>query len=226
MTELNRRTLIGTGLSLPLLGLPGCTTLEPRFDFDAAARRLIAASSQRAFTRLVPEGGFYHHDIARVLVPAELGGSGAAGLLSPLLASPEVQANLLRIVNVAASDATRAAVPVVYDAIRTIKIGDPVAVIRGGPTAATDYLHRALGNRVYDAIHPQIGLALRRRDDGTLARALQAAEGYGWERLQRDIAFYSQEGIYRAIAFEEAAMRRDPALTGDRYLMRIFKPLR
>ncbi len=40
----------------------------------------------------------------------------------------------------AASRAAEAAAPIVYDAIRNMSFADAVALVRGGPTAATDFL--------------------------------------------------------------------------------------
>jgi hypothetical protein len=222
---LTRRSLIGAGLTLPLLALPGCANFISAYRYDSALRRLLAYASQRAFASLLRDRGFYQDQVAQVTLPAQLGGSGAVIQLAPLLQTPAMQDNLLRLVNAAATDAARYAAPLVTQAIRGIDVRRAVKVIRGGPTAATDFLHRSMGNAVYDAMLPAVGNALRAQDNGTLTRALQAAGNFGFAALQHDVAYKASEGIYRAIGREEAAIRVNPASTDDDLLKAIFKPL-
>ncbi len=54
-STLTRRSLIGAGLALPLLTLPGCAAGIGGFSLEGAIRRLLTVSSQRAFAQLVQE---------------------------------------------------------------------------------------------------------------------------------------------------------------------------
>jgi hypothetical protein len=138
-----------------------------------------------------------------------------ANALSGLLGVGLVQDRLLRLVNNAASQAAEAAAPVVYDTIRTMTVADAVSLVRGGPTAATDYLQRSMGNAIVDTIFPGVGNALRVLDNGIVSRALQVATGIDFAGLQSHVAARSAEAIYRAIGREEAAIRANPSSVGD-----------
>jgi hypothetical protein len=213
---LSRRRLIAAGLALPLAGLAGCVT---RFGdvpgLEDAVRRLLTLSSQRAFARLAVENGFFADELARVDLPSQLGGSAFTRAFAVLLGSAQVQDRLLRLVNEAAVEGARAAAPVVYEATRGMSIADAVAIVRGGPTSATDYLQRELGEGLFNAMYRPVGGFLRMADEGLVTRALRIATGIDFPGLQADVTRKAALGLYRAIGREEAAIRANPGAAGD-----------
>ena len=217
--SLDRRRLLAAGLALPLIALPGCASVGA-YLFEDAIRRLLTLSSQRAFARLLQENGFFEDELARVPLPPQLEGAGA--LASALLRTPLIQRQLLQLMNRAAADAAEAAAPLVYDAIRGMSLADAAALVRGGPTAATDLLERSMGDAIVDAMFPDVGRALRTFDDGLVDRVVQAATGIDFAGLQRHVAAGAARGIYRAIGREEAAIRADPRGSGDPVIASVF----
>lgn len=225
--SLSRRGLIAAGLALPLLGLTGCATrLGDLLDLEGAIRRLLTLSSQRAFARLLADEAFFRDDLARIELPPQLGGSQITRALAIALGTRAVQERLLRVVNEAAAEGAERAAPVVYDSIRDMPIADAVSIVRGGPTAATDHLARSVGERIFDAIFPEVGEALRLAENGVVQRVLQVATGINFAGLQADVTRKTAAAIYRAIGREEAAIRADPQATGDPVLAGLFRALR
>ena len=219
---LTRRALIGAGLSLPLLTLPGCATGLGGFGLEDAIRRLLTISSQRAFANLLQENGFFADELTRIPVPPQLGGSGVTNALAGLLGVGMVQDRLVRLVNRAAVNAAAAAAPVVYDSIRSMSITDAVGIVRGGPTEATGYLQRTMGNSILNALFPGVGNALRVLDNGILSRAVQAASGISFAGLQQHVATNAADAIYRAIGGEEASIRANPGSLNDPVVAGVF----
>jgi hypothetical protein len=217
--SLTRRNLLAAGCMIPLFALPGCASLGG-FGFEDALRRLLTLSSQRAFARLLRENGFFEDELARVPLPPQLSGAGA--LASALLRTPLVQNQLLQLMNRAAANAADVAAPIVYDSIRNMSFADAVNLVRGGPTAATDFLQRAMGDAIIDAMFPGVGNALRMFDNGLVNRVVQAATGIDFAGLQRHVTSAAANGIYRAIGREEAAIRANPRETGDPVLIGVF----
>lgn len=213
--SLSRRSLLVAGCALPLLALPGCATL-PGFGMVDALRRLLTMSSQRAFARLLDENGFFADDLARIGLPE------AGPIAAALVRVPFVRDQMVRLMNRAASNAAEAAAPVIYDEIRTMSFGDAMSLVRGGPTAATDFLERAMGNAIVDAMFPGVGRALRALDNGVLNQLLRSATGIDFQALQRHVSESAARGIYRAIGREEAAIRANPRETGDPLLIGVF----
>jgi hypothetical protein len=225
--ELARRRLIAAGLVLPLLALPGCATrLGDLVDLEPAIRRLLTLSSQRAFARLLADEGFFRDDLARIQPPPQLGGSSVTAALAVALGTRAVQDRLLRVVNKAAEEGAERAAPVVYDSIRDMTITDALSIVRGGPTAATDYFAQAMGERIFDAIFPGVGEALRLAENGVIQRVLQIATGINFPGLQADVTRKTSTAIYRAMGREEAAIRADPNAAGDPLLAGMFRVLR
>jgi hypothetical protein len=226
---LSRRRILAAGLTVPLLALPGCATTLGDLGgvgLENAIRRLLTLSSQRAFNSLLTQEGFFQDDLARVTLPPQLGGSGVTRALAVLLGTGAVQERLLRIVNRAAVQGAEAAAPVIYDSIRDMTITDALAIARGGPTAATDYLAGSIGDRIFDVMFPQVGSALSALENGTIQRVLGVATGIDFSGLQADVARKASAGIWRAVGREEAAIRANPQSTGDPVLTGMFGLLR
>ena len=223
---LTRRRLIVAGCTLPLLALPGCATkLGDLFNLEDAVRRLLTISSQRAFARLLTDEGFFADELTRVELPSQLGGSRIASTLAVALGTRAVQDQLLRAVNRAAAQAADAAAPVVYESIRGMSITNALAIVRGGPLAATDYLQRSMGDAIVNAMFPEVGQALRVADSGLVSRALRFATGIDFAGLQADVSRKAANSIYRAIGREEAAIRANPQSAGDPVLAGVFRVL-
>ena len=223
----SRRSLVAAGLVLPLLTLPGCITrLGDVPDLEPAIRRLLTLSSQRAFARLLTDEGFFRDDVARIQPPPQLGGRAVTAALAVALGTRAVQDRLLRVVNQAAREGAERAAPIVYDSIRDMSIADALSIARGGPTAATDYLAQSMGERIFDAIFPGVGEALRLAENGVIQRVLEFATGINFPGLQADVTRKTAAALYRAIGREEAAIRADPGSAGDPALAAMFGVLR
>jgi hypothetical protein len=218
---MSRRTLLATAALAPLVVLPGCATTG-QFDLTEAIRRLLGLSAQRAFATLVRENGFFESDIARISLPDALGGARASSILAAVLRSEAFRSRLTQQVNRAAERGAELAAPVVTDAIRTMSVGDVLAVVRGGPSAATGLLQGALGDRLIETMLPGVGNGLKLFDSGVVTEALRLVSGIDFAGLRADVARKASDGIYRAIGREEAAIRANPAGTGDPLITAVF----
>lgn len=214
-----RRLIIGAALA-PMLLLPGCATTGGRLSLVEAIRRLLTLSSQRAFAQLLQPGGFYDSSVARIALPGAL--AGGSGVVGQLIASNAARDRLTRIVNSVAERGAERAAPVIADAITTISIADALAIVRGGPMAATMLLEGAMGNGLVGVMFPAVDDALRLVSDDLFSRVLRAATGVDVGGIARDVTDNANRGIWRAIGLQEAAIRADPQTTGDPLLTAVF----
>jgi hypothetical protein len=129
---------------------------------------------------------------------------------------------LTRQVNIAAERGAERAAPLVADAIRTVSIADAAAIVRGGPTAATDLLEAAMGRSLVGAMFPGIDEGLRLADNAVVTEALRVATGIDFRGLVQDVSDRTHDAIYRAIGQEEAAIRANPRETGSPLLSAVF----
>ena len=110
----------------------------------------------------------------------------------------------------------------VTDAIQIIGIENAVALVRGGPDAASLYLRQEVGTALLDAVVPELGEALRVSRDPLLGEALIALTGVdvagGADRFVRQI----DDAIWGEIGREEAAIRANPEATRDPVLIGVF----
>ncbi len=222
MIVINRRALVVSAALAPLLAIPGCAGTDRGFSLVEAIRRLLSIASQRAFASLLQENGFFDSQVARIAVPDQLGGATATGILSLVLKSDAFRNRLARQVNRAAEKGAALAAPIVTDAISTLSVSDALAVVRGGPTAATDLLSNTLGNRLVETMLPGIGDGLKLFDSGVVQEALRQTTGIDFAGLRDDVTRKATTGIYRALGREETAIRADPQATGDPLLIGVF----
>ncbi len=222
-TAFSRRRLLGTALLIPLAGLAGCATPLGSYGVEEGVRRLLTLSSQRAFERLIRPGGFYDDQLTRLTLP-ETGGRN--DVLTALLRTNAVRGRIAMALNDVAVDAADRATPVVLDAIRSMSFADALAVLRGGPTAATDLLARETRGAVFEAMFPAFSDGLRSDATEILSAIVAARTGIDYTALARSAADQAAAAIFRAIGREEAAIRADPRRTGDPVLTALLTGVR
>jgi hypothetical protein len=215
-----RSLLAGAAGGATLLLLPGCTTMGGGFSMVEAVRRLLLLASENAFARLTAPGGFWDEQVARIGLGNVLGSRG--DVLSRILTSALVKDRLEERFATFAIDASFRAAPVVTDAIRVIGFENAIALVRGGPDAASGYLRQEVGTALLDAVVPELGDAIRLSRDPLIGEALGALTGVDVagvaDRLGREV----DNAIWGEIAREEAAIRADPQSTRDPLLIGVF----
>lgn len=216
---MDRRRMVAM---LALMPLAACATPLGRYTVEDAVRRLLQLSSERAFARLTAPGGFYDDQLTRI-APPDLGGGRGGAVLSALLRTNAVRNQVARALNDVAVDLADGAAPIVMDAVRRMTLADAVAVLRGGPTAATDLLASQARGSVVEALVPGMSRALRSDLFEMLSAALSASGGRDYVALADSVSGQIGDSIFRAIGREEAEIRRDPRATGDPVLMALLR---
>lgn len=205
---------LGLTAALPL---GGCASGFGGFSFVDAVRRLLTLSSTAALDRLIAPGGFYDSQIARLALPDAFGSRG--GVLANILTGVVFRDRLQRALNDVARDGARRAAPVVADTIRTVGFANAVALIRGGPTAATSFLRQEMAGRLIDVMFPAIGDAMRVAGDPVVGQAIATLSGVDIGGIARDLSVQADNAIWGEMGAEESAIRADPRRTNDPLLI-------
>jgi hypothetical protein len=224
MTEFlapTRRSLIaGFAGAGALALLPGCASTGPVFSMEEAVRRLLLLAADNAFARLTEPGGFWDEQVARIGLDQFMGARG--NTLSRILTSQLFKDRLEERFASFAIDASFRAAPVVTDAVRVIGFANAIELVRGGPSAASDFLRLELGTALIDAMVPELGEAIRLAEDPLVGEALGALTGVRVGEIAARIGREVDDAIWGEIAREEAAIRADPGATRDPVLIGVF----
>ena len=214
-----RKFVFGSLAAATALTLPGCASYGG-ISFTEAIRRLLLASSEQAFVRMTAPGGFWDQQVAQLGLENFFGTRG--NVLANILTSALFKSRLEGVVADIAVDASYRAAPIVADTVRTIGFANAVALIRGGPTAASTFLRQEMGERLVLAMLPEIGDAIRIAEDPLMGQLLSGLTGVDFSAMTRNFAAEVDEVIWGEIAREEAAIRADPAATRDPVLIGVF----
>ena len=200
--------------------LPGCASTGPVFSMEEAVRRLLLLAADNAFARLTEPGGFWDEQVARIGLDQFMGARG--NTLSRILTSQLFKDRLEERFASFAIGASFRAAPVVTDAVRVIGFANALDLVRGGPSAASDFLRLELGTALIDAMVPELGEAIRLAEDPLVGEALGALTGVRVGEVAARIGREVDDAIWGEIAREEAAIRRDPGATRDPVLIGVF----
>ncbi|QZH75671.1 MAG: DUF4197 domain-containing protein [Erythrobacter sp.] len=218
-TSNRRRFIAGLGASGALLALPACESMGG-YSLVDAVRRLLYLSSERAFARLVAPGGFWDEQVAAIGLQNLLGARG--GVVSTILTSALFRDRLQdAFADIAIQGAERAA-PIVTDAVRVIGIQNAVALINGGPTAATGFLRDSMGTTLIEAMVPELGQAMRIAQEPLVGELLAGLTGIDVSGVAQNISRSVDNAIWREMGVEESAIRANPRSTNDPLLIGVL----
>lgn len=216
----NRRNLLaGAAGAGALLLLPGCATTGG-FSLVEAVRRMLLLATENAFAHLTAPGGFWDEQVAQLGLANVLGTRG--DVLSRILTSQLFKDRLEERFATFAIDASFRAAPVVTDAIRVIGFDNAIALVRGGPDAASLYLRQEVGGALLDAVVPELGEAMRLSRDPLVGQALSALTGVDVAGVADRFGRQIDDAIWGEIGREEAAIRANPEATRDPVLIGVF----
>ena len=221
-TPIARRTFIAGAAATGVLALPGCASLGQLSLVDAI-RRVLERSTRGALARLVAPGGFYDNELARVDLPEIFGSRG--NVLQDILTSAVYKGRLTKGLNSVAEAGARRAAPMIADTVRTIGIDNALALIKGGPTAATGFLRNAMAGSLIEAMVPALGDGLRVANDPVVGQAIAALTGVDVTGVARSLSGKVDNAIWGEIGREESAIRANPERTNDAVLIAALKVL-
>ncbi|TAD81922.1 MAG: DUF4197 domain-containing protein [Sphingomonadales bacterium] len=220
-TPTTRRSLLaGAAGAGALLLLPACASTGGGFSMEEAVRRLLLLAAENAFARLTAPGGYWDDQVAQLGLGSVLGTRG--DVLSRILTSALVKDRLEERFASFAIDASFRAAPVVTDAIRMIGFGNAIALVRGGPDAASTFLRGEVGPALVDAVVPELGQAMRLSRDPLVGQALSALTGVDVAGVADRFGRQIDDAIWGEIGREEAAIRANPQSTRDPLLIGVF----
>lgn len=223
---LPRRAVLAGGLLAVAPGLPAHALLDALTQRDASAglKEALSLAANRATLRLA-DGGFLRDLRVHIPLPGILGQTQRSlrgiGLSAPL---DDLETRMNRAAEQAMPEAGR----IFMNVVRSLTIADAVRIVRGGETAATDFLRERTEPRLTTLVTPPMTRTLR--EAGAFTALDYAARQVGVAsmstRLRQDVTAFavdkSLDGAFLYIGEEERAIRRDPVRRTSDILRRVF----
>jgi hypothetical protein len=204
---------------------PGDRNNLSKGDVISGLKEALSVASRSAAKRLSAKDGFMGDPAVRIPLPGVL--NDAQKRLQPFgMAGPLDDLQLK--VNRAAEAAAPTATTLVIDAVKSMTFDDAMGVLRGGDTAATDFLRRKTEANLRKAFRPYFDKALA--SSGALSAVDGVVAKYGAGLVRTDAKTWLADsattgalnGLFYYVAREEQAIRRDPVKRTSDLLRKVF----
>ncbi len=195
-------------------------------EIDAGLRQALEIGADRVASQIGVTDGYWKDPQIQIPLPGRLGQVqnelGKLGLAGPL---DDLQLRMNR----AAEDAVPAGKRIVIDAVQSITIEDALGILRGGDSAATDFLRGRTEAGLRQTFTPFVENALessgayRALDSVTSSQPLLAVAATDYKSDLTTFAVqYGLDGLFTYLAVEEQKIRDNPVARTTELLRRVF----
>ncbi|MEM5518483.1 DUF4197 domain-containing protein [Henriciella sp. AS95] len=218
----------GTGLGEVLGSYPqsGAAGDLSQFEIDAGLRQALEIGTERVASQIGVRDGYWADPKIRIPLPGRLGEVqrelARVGLSAPL---DDLQLRMNR----AAEDAVPAGKAIVIDAVKSITIEDAVGLLRGGDTAATDFLRTKTERSLRQLFTPYVENALtssgayQALDSATSSVPMLAVAATDYKSsLTTHAVNLGLDGMFDYLALEEKKIRENPVARTTELLRKVF----
>lgn len=169
--------------------------------------------------------GYFGNPAIRIPLPENA--RKAAKVMSSLGMQQQVDEFILTM-NRAAEKAAPRAKELFISAVRQMTFQDAMRILKGGDTAATDYLRSKTSQQLYSAFRPAVSSAMgevgvtrayKRMMDKVVKTRLVRAEDVD---LDHHVTSSALDGLFRMVGEEEKKIRKDPAARVTELLKKVF----
>jgi len=196
-----------------------------QLDIGSGLRQALKQGIDKEVNKLMKRDGFYKNDLVKILIPEELQKVNR-GLRKIGLSS--VADEGLKLLNRAAEDATKEALPIFVDAVRDISFNDAKNILLGDQRAATSYLESKTQQALYAKFSPVIqnslgkvgatdlwGTAITKYNSIPFTNSINP-------NLTDYVTQKALEGVFKMISQEEIEIRSKVGARSTDLLKRVF----
>lgn len=192
--------------------------------------------ADKAIAKLGASNGYYADAAVKILLPPEA--QNVYKNINKVPGGTKMLEKAVKSLNSAAEDAATTAKPIFIDAIKGITITDGLNILKGSNTAATTMLFEKTHKQILTAFTPKIDQSLSKNLAGgvsantaytNLVKAYNTASLNGklfskikTGSLSQHVALKAMEGMFRKIADEEVAIRKNPQASATDLLKKVF----
>ncbi len=195
-------------------------------EIDAGLRQALEIGTERVASQIGVVDGYWTDPQIQIPLPGRLGQVqnelSKVGLSAPL---DDLQLRMNR----AAEDAVPAGKRIVIEAVQSITIEDALGILRGGDSAATDFLRGRTEAGLRQTFTPFVENALdssgayRALDSVTSSQPLLAIAATDYKSdLTTHAVQFGLDGLFTYLAVEEKKIRDNPVARTTELLRRVF----
>lgn len=205
--------------------LPQAGGVLSNADISAGLKQALNQGIEQRVTTLMSPDGFFKNELVKILLPEELR-QVDSGLRKIGLSS--VADEGLKLLNRAAEEATKEAIPIFVDAVKGMSITDARNILLGDQRAATNFLETKTQTALYAKFSPVINRNLGKV--GATELWTSAITTYNNIPLTKDVNpdltdYVTQkalEGVFKMIAQEEIEIRNKVNARTTDLMRRVF----
>lgn len=194
-------------------------------DIANGLRQALDKGIEQQVQKLTLENGFYQNELVKILLPEELQ-KVDAGLRKVGLGNLADEG--LKLMNRAAEDAVKEAVPIFATAVREMTFADAKNILMGADNAATGYLIDKTQTQLYQKFSPVVQRSFSKVGaDKVWANLISQYNNLPLtNNVNPDLTDYvtgqALEGVYTMIALEEKDIRNNVGSRTSALLQRVF----
>jgi Protein of unknown function (DUF4197) len=205
----------------------------------AGLKEALSVGTDSTVSRISKINGYFLDGLIKIMLPPEA--KTITDNLSKLPGGDKLVNDVILRINRAAEDAAKEAGPIFLGSITSMTINDGLSILKGGETAATDYLKATTSTQLYNLYQPKIKASI----DKKLIGNISTAESWNkltseWNKVANSIIgqiagikavnvkldeYLTQkalDGLFLKIAAEEKKIRTDPIARVTELLKRVF----
>jgi len=184
----------------------------------------LSKAAEVVVGQLGAPGGFANDPKVRIGLPGKL---ARYDQVLTLLDNAGVTDNLSGKLNSAAEGAVGKTLPLLKTAISKMTVTDAIGLVTGGPTSATDYFKRTMGQSLQAEMRPVVAKSLGgvnafKAMDAYAARNPAIAGQFGASDLTGYVTQKASDGVFLYMAEQEKQIRANPVATGSALLSKVF----
>ena len=132
-------------------------------------KEALTIGAKNSATILSKENGYYGDELVKILLPEQA--QVVVNNISRIPGGEELLENVILSINRAAEDAAKEVAPIFVNAITDMTVADAWGVLRGGNSAATNYLKSTTYSKLYDLYKPKIQASISKTFVGDVSAA-------------------------------------------------------
>jgi Protein of unknown function (DUF4197) len=188
-------------------------------------KEALTVGAKKSTEKAAVLDGFYKNPLIKIPFPKEA--QQMEKSLKSIGMSKEVD-KFVKTLNRAAEDASKKAAPIFIDAITKMSITDGIKILKGGNSAATDFLKAGTTSKLKSEFKPVVKASLQKVEITKQWKPL--VKSYNKipfvQKMNPDLDDYvttkAIEGLFKLIAEEELKIRKDPKARVSDLLKEVF----